>query len=78
MIGIKRDGEKRQNIWSQVHSKWLMETPEETVRQECLLVLVNEYGLEKSGSVPGFSVVNSEKKPELLSERIVQIPVNYL
>jgi len=27
-----------------VRSKWLVETPEETVRQEYLLVLVNEYG----------------------------------
>lgn len=31
-------------IWSHVRSKWLVETPEERVRQEYLLVLVNEYG----------------------------------
>lgn len=31
-------------IWSHVRAKWLVETPEETVRQEYLLVLVNEYG----------------------------------
>ncbi len=30
-------------IWSHIRHKWLVETPEETVRQEYLLVLVNEY-----------------------------------
>jgi type I restriction enzyme M protein len=30
-------------IWSHIRNKWLVETPEETVRQEYLLVLVNEY-----------------------------------
>lgn len=42
-VEIKRDENKRK-IWSHVRSKWLVETPEETVRQEFLLVLVNEYG----------------------------------
>ncbi len=42
-LTIKRDANKRK-IWSHVRSKWLVETPEETVRQEYLLVLVNEYG----------------------------------
>lgn len=54
MIEIKRD-EKKVEIWSHARSKWLVETPEETIRQEYLLVLVNEYGLEKSENVPGFS-----------------------
>lgn len=40
---IKRD-EKRGKIWSHIRNKWLVETPEETVRQEYLLFLVNEYG----------------------------------
>lgn len=31
-------------IWSHIRKKWLVETPEETVRQEYLCVLVNEYG----------------------------------
>jgi type I restriction enzyme M protein len=31
-------------IWSHLRKKWLNETPEETVRQEYLCVLVNEYG----------------------------------
>lgn len=31
-------------IWSHMRQKWLLETPEERVRQEYLLVLVNEYG----------------------------------
>lgn len=42
-LDIKRD-EKKGKIWSHVRRKWLVETPEETVRQEYLLVLVNEYG----------------------------------
>lgn len=42
-LEIKRD-EKKGKIWSHVRSKWLMETPEEKVRQEYLLVLMNEYG----------------------------------
>lgn len=44
-LAIKRD-EKKRKIWSHVRSKWLVETPEETVRQEYLLVLVNEYGFD--------------------------------
>ena len=31
-------------IFSHARQKWLEETPEERVRQEYLLVLVNEYG----------------------------------
>src|SRR5277367_2247215 len=31
-------------IWSPIRQKWLEETPEETVRQEYLCVLSNEYG----------------------------------
>lgn len=31
-------------IWSHVRNRWLVETPEERVRQEYLLVLINEYG----------------------------------
>ncbi len=45
---VARDGAtlKRENgkIWSQVRQKWLVETPEETVRQSYLLVLLHEYG----------------------------------
>ncbi len=41
-LSIKRD-EKKGKIWSHVRRKWLLETPEETVRQEYLLILVNEY-----------------------------------
>lgn len=39
---VKRDGAGK--IWSHVRKKWLIETPEERVRQEYLPVLVNEYG----------------------------------
>ncbi|WP_207062472.1 N-6 DNA methylase [Motiliproteus sp. SC1-56] len=43
VLSIRRN-EESGKIWSHVRSKWLVETPEETVRQEYLLVLVNEYG----------------------------------
>jgi type I restriction enzyme M protein len=42
-LEIKRDI-KRGKIWSHIRNKWLVETPEERVRQEYLLILVNEYG----------------------------------
>jgi hypothetical protein len=35
-------------IFSHVRQKWLAETPEERVRQEFLLTLVNEYGFSLS------------------------------
>lgn len=38
---LKRDGAGR--IYSHVRRKWLVETPEEIVRQSYLVVLVNEY-----------------------------------
>ena len=41
-LKVKRD-EKKGMVWSHVRSKWLIETPEETVRQQYLLALVNEY-----------------------------------
>lgn len=40
-IQVRREGGK---IWSHVRTKWLIETPEEAVRQQFLAVLVNEYG----------------------------------
>ena len=42
-LKIKRD-ERKRKIWSHVRNRWLVETPEETVRQHYLLILVNEYG----------------------------------
>jgi hypothetical protein len=38
---LRREGGK---IWSEVRQKWLVETPEEFVRQEYLLILLHEYG----------------------------------
>lgn len=38
---LRREGGK---IWSPLRSKWLVETPEEAVRQEYLLILMHEYG----------------------------------
>lgn len=40
-LSVRREKAK---IWSHLRKKWLVETPEETVRQEYLCVLVNEYG----------------------------------
>ena len=40
-VKLKREDGK---IWSSVRGKWLIETPEEYVRQEYLLVLFHEYG----------------------------------
>ena len=37
---------KAGKIWSHVRRKWLVETPEESVRQEYLLVLLHEYGYD--------------------------------
>lgn len=41
-IDVMRDGKGK--IWSHLRQKWLNETPEESVRQSYLPVLVNEYG----------------------------------
>jgi type I restriction enzyme M protein len=40
-LSVRREKGK---IWSHIRKKWLIETPEETVRQEYLWVLSNEYG----------------------------------
>lgn len=42
-LSVKR---KNGQIWSHIRQIWLNETPEETVRQEYLCTLVNEYGYE--------------------------------
>ncbi|HEX8876939.1 MAG TPA: N-6 DNA methylase [Phycisphaerales bacterium] len=42
-LAVKRD-EAKGLIWSHVRGKWLVETPEETIRQTYLPILVNEYG----------------------------------
>lgn len=41
IVAVRRD---KGRIWSHVRHKWLIETPEEAVRQTYLTVLVNEYG----------------------------------
>ena len=55
-LKIERDGAGR--IRSHVRKTWLVETPEETVRQEYLLTLVNGYGysldqIQEEASVTG-------------------------
>ena len=49
---------KKGQIWSRVRCKWLLETPEEAVRQEYLCILVNDYGfsvaqIDEEVSIPG-------------------------
>ena len=41
LLEVRTDGKAR--IWSHIRAKWLIETPEERVRQTYLLTLVNEY-----------------------------------
>ena len=55
-LAVRRDKGK---IWSHIRSKWLVETPEETVRQQYLLILVNEYG---------FSVDQIDEEVEMVIE----------
>ena len=38
--------EKKGKIWSHVRNIWLIKTPEELVRQQFLILLVNQYGYE--------------------------------
>ena len=45
VLKVRREKDK---IWSHVRQKWLVETPEERVRQEYLCILVNEYGFTLS------------------------------
>lgn len=40
-LSVRREKGK---IWSHIRKKWLVETPEENVRQEYVCTLVNEYG----------------------------------
>lgn len=42
-IAVQREDGK---IWSHIRQKWLVETPEERVRQEYLIHLVDEYGFQ--------------------------------
>jgi len=44
-LEVKRD-EKKGKIWSHLRNFWLIETPEERMRQEYLCVLVNEYDFQ--------------------------------
>lgn len=55
---VIRQNKSKGQIWSHVRAKWLVETPEELVRQEYLCLLVNEYGfaleqIEEEVSLPG-------------------------
>lgn len=55
---VIRQNKSKGQIWSHVRAKWLVETPEELVRQEYLCLLVNEYGfsleqIDEEVSLPG-------------------------
>jgi type I restriction enzyme M protein len=54
-ISVRR---QKGQIWSHIRQKWLIETPEESVRQEYLCVLVNDYSysveqMDEEVSLPG-------------------------
>ena len=54
-LNVRREKGK---IWSHVRQKWLNETPEESVRQEFLCVLIDKYGftieqIDEEVSAPG-------------------------
>jgi type I restriction enzyme M protein len=54
-LHVQRDGKGR--IYSHVRAIWLVETPEERVRQEYLCVLTNEYGFALDQIAEEMSVV---------------------
>ena len=54
-LQVQRDGKGR--IYSHVRAIWLVETPEERVRQEYLCVLANEYGFAPDQIAEEMSVV---------------------
>jgi type I restriction enzyme M protein len=58
-IEVLRDSDKGK-IWSHVRQKWLIETPEERVRQQYFPILVNEYG---------FSVEQIDEEIEITGHR---------
>lgn len=44
--GLEVTRDEKGKIWSHVRQRWLVETPEERVRQEYLCLLVSEYGFQ--------------------------------
>ncbi len=44
VLTVKTDGKGR--IFSHIRQKWLIETPEERVRQAYVVILHNEYGFD--------------------------------
>jgi type I restriction enzyme M protein len=43
-VAVEEIQRKDGRIWSPIREKWLLETPEELVRQQYLMVLLDEYG----------------------------------
>ena len=54
---------KNGKIFSHIRQKWLEETPEERVRQEYLLVLVNEYGFRLDQMAEEMEVTGTGLRP---------------
>ena len=72
-LQIKADEKGR--IWSHIRQKWLVETPEERVRQNFLTVLVNEYGYRLEQMTEEESVTgrgSGQASADFLIWRIVQ------
>ena len=74
MIEIRREKKK---IWSHIRHKWLEETPEETVRQEFVCHLVNEYGfalvqMDEEVSPPGDARGRGDARADVLIWRSVK------
>lgn len=72
-LAVKTDSNGK--IWSHVRQRWLVETPEERVRQTYLTVLVNEYGfaleqISEEESVTGRGSANA--RADFLIWRSVQ------
>jgi type I restriction enzyme M protein len=72
-VQLKTDG--KGHIWSHVRQKWLVETPEEQVRQTYLIVLANEYGFRLEQIKEEESVVGrgaGQARADFIIWRIIQ------
>ncbi len=75
-LTIRREGDK---IWSHIRQKWLIETPEERVRQTFLLDLVNEYGYDVKQIMEEESVIgrgSGQARADFIIWRTFQDKIN--
>jgi len=71
--------QEKGKIWSHIRQKWLIETPEEFVRQKYLTILVNEYGydlkqIEEEESVTGRGA--GQARADFVIWRTIQDKIN--